>query len=81
MVISLSYYGKISKLKRMEKALETLLAYNVTDTVNLETLMFTSYNIKLKETSFLRTHQLTVPELPQNPFMAGMKTVRRIMEW
>jgi uncharacterized protein len=67
--------------KKNEKALETLLAYNVTDTVNLETLMFTAYNMKLKETPFLPTHQLEVPEAPQNPFTPDMKTIRRIMEW
>ena len=69
------------KAKKNEKALETLLAYNVTDTVNLETLMFTAYNMKLKETPFLQTHQLAVPEPPQNPFTPDMKTIRRIMEW
>jgi len=69
------------KAKKNEKALETLLAYNVTDTVNLETLMFTAYNMKLKETPFFHTHQLAAPEPPQNPFTPDMKTVRRIMEW
>jgi len=34
-----------------QKALDTLLAYNVQDTVNLESLMVTAYNMKLKETS------------------------------
>ena len=69
------------KAKNNEKALETLLAYNVTDAVNLETLMFTAYNMKLKETPFLHTNQLAAPEPPQNPFTPDMKTVRRIMEW
>ena len=69
------------RAKKNEKALETLLAYNVTDTVNLETLMSKAYNMKLKETPFLQTHQLTVPEPPQNPFTPDMKTIRRIMKW
>jgi len=33
-----------------QKALDTLLAYNVQDTVNLESLMVTAYNLKIKET-------------------------------
>ncbi|MGO9117521.1 MAG: ribonuclease H-like domain-containing protein [Desulfomonilaceae bacterium] len=69
------------KANNNEKALETLLAYNVTDTVNLETLMFTAYNMKLKETPFLPTHQLTVPERPLNPFTPDMKTIYRIRGW
>ncbi|MGO9122953.1 MAG: ribonuclease H-like domain-containing protein [Desulfomonilaceae bacterium] len=69
------------KAKKNEKALETLLAYNVVDTVNLETLMFTAYNMKLKETPFLQTHQLAVPEAPQNPFTPDMKTIYKIRGW
>jgi uncharacterized protein YprB with RNaseH-like and TPR domain len=34
------------------QTLETLLAYNVQDTITLETLMVTAYNLKLKETPF-----------------------------
>ncbi len=41
-----------------DKALETLLAYNIQDVVNLETLMVLSYNLKLKETPFNESHQL-----------------------
>jgi len=67
--------------RKNEAALETLLAYNVTDTVNLETLMFTAYNMKLKETPFLKTHQLAVPAPPQNPFTPDMKTIYRIRGW
>ncbi len=67
------------KDKKNEKALETLLAYNVADTVNLETLMFKAYNMKLRETPFLQTHQLAIPQPPQNPFTPDMKTIRRIM--
>jgi uncharacterized protein len=69
------------KAEKNERALETLLAYNVVDTVNLETLMFTACNMKLKETPFLQTHQLTVPERPPNPFTPDMKTIYRIRGW
>ncbi|MCF8114693.1 MAG: ribonuclease H-like domain-containing protein, partial [Desulfotignum sp.] len=50
------------------KALETLLAYNIEDVVNLETLMVTAYNMKLKDTPFSRTHALPLPEIPDIPF-------------
>ena len=60
------------------KALETLLAYNVQDVVNLETLMFLSYNLKLKETPFNESHQLDLPSSPENPFKADLETIDRI---
>ncbi|MGA2400637.1 MAG: ribonuclease H-like domain-containing protein [Syntrophobacteraceae bacterium] len=45
------------------KALETLLAYNMADTVNLENLMVQAFNMKLSETPF---HELGIP-LPCPP--------------
>ncbi|MGO9415919.1 MAG: ribonuclease H-like domain-containing protein [Syntrophobacteraceae bacterium] len=45
------------------KALETLLAYNMADTVNLETLMVQAFNMKVSETPF---HELRIP-LPCPP--------------
>jgi uncharacterized protein YprB with RNaseH-like and TPR domain len=39
-----------------QKALNTLLAYNIQDTINLENLMVTAYNLKLKDTPFYETH-------------------------
>jgi len=35
-----------------QRALETLLAYNIADAVNLETLMVKAYNMKVRETPF-----------------------------
>ncbi len=61
-----------------QKALETLLAYNIQDTVNLETLMVLAYNMKLKDTPFYQTHQLREPPQPDVPFEADRKTVERI---
>ena len=61
-----------------QKALETLLAYNIQDTVNLETLMVMAYNIKLRDTPFLQTHQLQEPTQPDIPFEADRKTINRI---
>jgi uncharacterized protein YprB with RNaseH-like and TPR domain len=59
-------------------ALETLLAYNIEDVVNLETLMVTAYNLKLRETPFLASRQLPLPRRPAIPFKADRETIDRI---
>jgi uncharacterized protein YprB with RNaseH-like and TPR domain len=61
-----------------QKALDTLLAYNVQDTVSLENLMVTAYNRNLRQTPFYRTHIIDDPILPLNPFRADLATVDRI---
>jgi len=61
------------------RALETLLAYNVLDAVNLETLMVMAYNEKLAATPFADTHLLPLPEVPRNPFEPHEGTIKRIM--
>lgn len=43
------------------KALDTLLAYNATDVVNLEALMVTAYNVKLEDTPFRGINTLPGP--------------------
>jgi uncharacterized protein YprB with RNaseH-like and TPR domain len=60
------------------KALETLLAYNILDAVNLETLMVMAYNLKLKQTPFAETHRLELPLSVENPFKADRETVDRV---
>ena len=61
-----------------QKALDSLLAYNVQDTVNLESLMVTAYNMKLKATPFYNSHLIPSPRMPVNPYTADLKTVDRI---
>ncbi len=61
-------------------ALETLLAYNILDAVNLETLMVAAYNLKLRDTPFGDSHRLPMPEVPPNPFEPDVKTMRRIVD-
>ena len=61
-----------------QKALDTMLAYNIEDTVNLETLMVMAYNLKLRDTPFLQTHQLAEPTHPDIPFETDRKTIDRI---
>ena len=61
------------------KALETLLSYNIQDTINLENLMVTAYNMKLKDTPFYETHLIEEPTLPPvNPYSTDLATVDRI---
>ncbi|MBW2205988.1 MAG: ribonuclease H-like domain-containing protein [Deltaproteobacteria bacterium] len=60
------------------KALETLLAYNIQDTITLERLMVIAYNLNLKDKPFYQTHQLELPDYPEILFKADRKTVDRI---
>jgi hypothetical protein len=61
-----------------QQTLDTLLAYNIQDTTNLENLMVTVYNMKLKETPFYDTHFIEDPTLPVNPFRVDLATVDKI---
>ena len=60
------------------RALDTLLAYNIEDVVNLETLMVKAYNLKLGQTPFAKTHCIGLPEQPDLPFSADAAIVERI---
>ena len=61
-------------------SLETLLAYNIQDTLVLETLMCIAYNMKLKLIPYLEIQEITLPEQVDNPFKADLKTVERIKD-
>jgi uncharacterized protein len=50
---------------RNPRALETLLAYNVEDVVNLEFLMHHAYNLKLRNTPFESNLRMAVPLRPK----------------
>jgi uncharacterized protein len=63
---------------RNPQALETLLAYNTVDVVNLETLLHLAFNLKLKETPFSEIHKLVVPPPAKIPFIPDSKTVEKI---
>jgi uncharacterized protein YprB with RNaseH-like and TPR domain len=60
------------------RALETLLAYNLQDVVNLETLMVMAYNMKLKGTPFYQSHRLPEPIQPQMPFRGHLEIIEKI---
>jgi uncharacterized protein YprB with RNaseH-like and TPR domain len=59
-------------------ALETLLAYNAQDVINLETLMVHAYNLKLQTTPFAETDRLPLPNRPDGLFEPDRDTVERI---
>jgi len=48
-------------------ALETMLAYNIADAVNLEPLMVLAYNRKLAETPFMNQREMCMPVEPLSP--------------
>ncbi|HAR63900.1 MAG TPA: exonuclease [Candidatus Margulisbacteria bacterium] len=61
-----------------KKALETLLAYNIMDVVNLEVLMVMAYNLNLEKTPFHQTHLIPRPILPEIPYHADIPTIEKI---
>jgi len=61
-----------------DRALETLLAYNVLDTVNLEILMVEAYNLFVDRLPFANDYRLDYPALPPNPFSADYGTVEML---
>ncbi|MDH3215645.1 MAG: ribonuclease H-like domain-containing protein [Candidatus Krumholzibacteria bacterium] len=63
---------------RNERALETLLAYNIEDVINLETLMVAAYNKKIRGTPFASSHQHRLPSTPATPYRPDAETIRRI---
>jgi uncharacterized protein len=61
-----------------ESALETLLAYNIEDTVNLERLMVEAYNRNVLATPFAEKLLLPFSAPPPNPFVADYDCIDRI---
>jgi len=55
-----------------------LLAYNIQDTINLETLMVTAYNLKFKDTPFYEKLLIKDRPAPANPFRVDLGIVDRI---
>jgi uncharacterized protein len=60
------------------RALETLLAYNTLDVLNLARLMTMAYNLNVQDTPFSKSHQLPEPVIPANPFTADVATIARL---
>lgn len=68
------------KMFKDEQALETLLAYNIQDVLNLETLMVLAYNMKINDTPFANTHRISLPTQPENPFKAHPNIIQKIRQ-
>jgi uncharacterized protein len=64
--------------KNDESALESLLAYNIEDTVNLERLMIEAYNRNVLATPFAEELLLPFPPPPPNPFVADYDCIEKI---
>lgn len=65
------------KRRSNEAALETLLAYNCADVINLEQLMVLAYNENVRATPFGEERQLRVPKVAKIPFNACPKLLKR----
>ncbi|HMA68073.1 MAG TPA: ribonuclease H-like domain-containing protein [Desulfosalsimonadaceae bacterium] len=61
-------------------ALETLLAYNIEDVVNLEHLMHQAYNQKTRHMPFASRLALAVPPRPRVPFSPDTALVGQILQ-
>lgn len=66
------------KQRKNQKALETLLAYNIEDVVNLEFIMHHAYNLKTKDLPFHKP--LSIPPRPEIPFKADMELVKKLQQ-
>jgi hypothetical protein len=60
------------------KTLETLLAYNIEDAVNLERLMIMAFNQKISSLDHVSVDRLPEPVAPELPFTPDMATIDRI---
>ena len=66
------------RLRGNRQALETLLAYNIRDVVNLEALLVRAYNLKSGRTPLGTGVALTPPPPPAEPFQAHGPTIERL---
>ena len=67
------------KRNKNPKALETLLAYNILDVLNLEKLLIIAYNQHLDATPFNRSHKLVMPREPKNPYEPDERTLKKVL--
>jgi len=66
------------KRRGSETALETLLAYNCADVINLENLMVMAYNENVRATPFGGARQIPQPAPRKIPFRADPQLISRI---
>ena len=63
---------------RNERALETLLAYNIDDVLMLEQLMVIAYNSKLRDTPFFERLIVADPRQPTNPCRVDRNLLEKV---
>lgn len=61
-----------------QKALETLLAYNIEDSINLEKLMQISFNMKIDSLGFEKFEKVPNCRIPNNIFQPHFETISKI---
>ncbi len=72
------YLWKDYKYFQNEKALETLLAYNIEDVLNLETLMINTYNLMLRVKPVFMHNKLEHAPFPEIPFKPHLPTIEKL---
>jgi len=70
-------YYKKNKEKNI-KALDTLLAYNIMDAINLEKLMIEGYNRKIENTPFKTNKLIPSATQPDIPFKVDVGTIQKV---
>lgn len=60
------------------KALNTLLAYNIEDVINLEHLMHLAYNLNIEKLGLDYVEKVTIPQRPEILFKPDMNTIKDI---
>lgn len=63
-----------------DRALQTLLAYNIADAVNLESLLVQAYNLNIAPTPFALSNCIPLPESPASPFYPDKEIILKIRE-
>jgi hypothetical protein len=63
-----------------DRALQTLLAYNIADTVNLEPLLVHAYNLNIAHTPFVLSNYIPLPESPAPDFYPDRAILLKIRE-
>ncbi|KAA3620082.1 MAG: exonuclease [Calditrichaeota bacterium] len=63
-----------------QRALDSLLAYNIADVVNLEYLMFFAHNRLVEATPFAENYRLSIPSQPEISFKVDRALVEQILD-
>lgn len=64
-----------------QKYLDTLLAYNIADTINMEPLMIKAYNLQLGQTPFQESKRLPEPAPQKIPIKANKEVITALRDY